>query len=198
MSNLLLHVTDLDSWRWYNIIESMPVHEMVGRLLRTDPANEHMLMGTAWHAILEDPPEQIDTIERDGFTFTVACDASIVLPDIKEVRAAKDYSIDGINVRLTGKCDGATGNVIYDHKLTFNPDPENYLEAYQWRAYLDIFNADAFEYLIYHGIEDGKRVVIRDVSSLVVYRYPGMVEDLKDGLRQLVSFIKQHVPQMIV
>ncbi|MCP4569063.1 MAG: hypothetical protein GY841_15925 [FCB group bacterium] len=194
---ITLHVTDIDSYVWFRRIESMTVEEMRGRLLRTAPANDQMRMGTAWHSILEDPPEEIDEIERDGFTFNVACDAEIVLPQIREVRACENYFIDGVEIRLTGKCDGASGNKITDHKLTFKPNPTTYTTAYQWRAYLDIFNADVFEYIIYSARKKKDIVTIHDVSTMRMYRYPGMESDLKVGIFELLQFIKAYVPEKL-
>jgi len=190
-----LHVTDLDSWLWYNRIEDMTAEELVGRLLRTAPANDQMRMGTAWHSIMERPPEDIQEISMDGFQFVVNCDFKLFLPQSKEIRACKTYLVDGVEVKLTGKCDGITGNTVIDHKLTFKPDPENYLTSYQWRAYLDIFNADVFEYVIYSAKADGNRITINDISTMKLYRYPNMVNDLVEGIRQLVCFVKTHVPQ---
>lgn len=192
-----LHVTDLDSMVWFRKIEDMTVGEMRGRLLRTEPANEKMKMGTAWHSVLEDPPETIDMIERDGITFRVECAAEITIPQVREIRAVKTYRIDGAEVTLTGGCDGISGNKITDHKLTFNPNPETYFESFQWRAYLDIFGADSFKYIIYSATEKKGEIIIRDVSTLVMYRYPEMVNDLEEGIRDLLTFVKDHVPEMI-
>jgi len=197
MKRLTLHCTDLDGWSWFNKLDSMTTEEMVGRLLRTEPPRPEMEAGTAWHSVLEDPPDEISTVERNGFTFDVTCGGIIVLPQVREVRAKKVYMVDGVEVTLTGKVDGIDGNKIEDHKLTFRPNPETYMDAYQWRAYLDIFNADVFEYLIYSAKMDGNTITVYDFSPMKVYRYPEMVDDLMTGMRELVGFVKQCVPQMI-
>lgn len=191
------HVTDLESWRWYNLMESRTKDEFIGGLLRTEPPNEKMLMGTAWHSILENPPDVIDTVERDGFTFIVECDGEIILPQIREIRATKEYDVDGCTVTLTGGCDGITAYEVGDHKLTFRPNPENYMDSYQWRAYLDIYNADIFKYFIYHGYQKGNTVTIKDYSTMNMYRYPRMVDDLLVGVRGLLGFVKEYVPELI-
>lgn len=195
--NLKLHVTDIDGFQWYKRIESMTVDDMIERLLRTSKPNEQMKMGTALHSILEDPPNEIDRIERDGFTFIFDCDSTISIPQVREIRAEKEYITNGINVVLTGKCDGITANQVDDHKLTFRPNPENYFSSYQWWAYLDIFDADKFRYIIYSARKKGRTVTIYDVSELTVYRYPEMEKDLLVGLSGLVEFIKYYVPSMI-
>lgn len=192
-----LHVTDLDSWVWFKKIESMPTEEMVGRLLRTEPPNDNMRRGTAWHDILENPPDTIEAVERDGFKFIVDCDAEITLPQIREIREKKAYCASGVEVTLSGKCDGITANIVKDHKFTFKPNPENYLESFQWKAYLDIFDADVFEYIIYHGYARGNMVTIKNVSTMRLYRYPGMVDDILSGVSELIEFIKVYVPGKI-
>jgi hypothetical protein len=194
---LTLHVTDLDGWVWFKRIESMSIEDMRGRLLRTEPPNEKMKMGTAFHSVLENPPDEIDIIEKDGYTFKIDCDAEIMLPQIREVRQTKTYSVSGADVTLTGKTDGITGNKVIDHKLTFNPNPETYFDSYQWRAYLDIYNADVFEYYIYSAKEKKGVVTICDVSTMPMYRYPAMVDDLVGGIAELLEFIRNHVPEMI-
>ncbi|MFH1641457.1 MAG: hypothetical protein ABIC04_01000 [Nanoarchaeota archaeon] len=201
MKSVTLHVTDLDSYAWYLKLQSISDMEMKGRLLRTEPSNEKMRIGTAWHSVMEDATSgQINKVEKNGYAFSVDCDCKIILPQICEVRAKKDYLIDGIggiNVTLSGKTDGISGNKITDHKLTFNPHPENYFEAYQWRTYLDIFNADSFEYIIYTAKQKDAEITIKEVSMMTFYRYPGMEKDIERGIRDLLGFIKERVPEMI-
>ena len=198
MKKITIHTTDIDSFQWYKRIDSMTKDEMIGRLLRTEPPNEQILMGTAFHSVLENPPDEIDIVERDGFTFKVECDCELEIPPITEIRTAKGYQIDDCSVTITGKCDGMNGNRIDDHKLTFRPNPENYFTSYQWRSYLDMFKADYFRYIIYSARKKGKLVTIYDVSEMKLYRYPEMTEDLKSGIAELLAFIKEHVPQMII
>jgi hypothetical protein len=194
---LTLHVTDLDGYLWYQRMEDMTAADFAKRLKHEGPTNDKMLKGTAWHKVLENPPGTIDTIEKDGFTFKVDCDRAIVLPQVREIRASKTYHVAGVDVTLTGGCDGITGNVVIDHKLSFNPELENYFESYQWRAYLDIYNADIFRYYVYSAKGDGTEITIKDVLEFAVFRYPGMVSYLEQGIFNVVSFIKLQAPEMI-
>lgn len=188
--------TDLDGMLWYRRLDNMTAQEMAARIRREGPANDKMRIGTAWHSMLENPPaDTLDVVELDGFVFRIECDGDIVLPQVREIRASKEYLIDNITVTLSGGCDGIDGNRVTDHKLTFNPQPENYLESLQWRAYLDIFNADTFRYYLYHAQEKGRDIIIKEVSSLMVYRYPGMEADLCRGIYDLVQFAKEFTPE---
>jgi len=197
---ITIHVTDLDQLIWYRRIEAMTTEELVSRLRREAPPNRAMAMGTAWHSVLENPPEdELVAVERDGFHFLIECDAEITLPQVREIRAEKTYVVDGVDVTLTGGCDGITGNVVTDHKLTARPDPEKYSDSYQWRAYLDIYEANTFEYILYHaldrGEDNGNQVIIRDVAPFRMYRYPGMQDDLIAGIREFVEFARVHLPE---
>lgn len=190
--------TDLDAMIWYRRLEDMTAEDLCKRIMRTGEVNDKMLMGTAFHSILESPPASlIDKVERDGFVFLVDCDAEVMFPQVREIRASKKYRVDGVDVTLSGGCDGITGVVVSDHKLTFNPNPENYTESYQWRAYLDIFNADVFEYVIYHGKQDENTATIRDVSTMRMYRYPLMYADVCHGISELLCFVREHLPERI-
>lgn len=198
MDSLLLHVTDLDQLVWYYRIESMTVEELRGRLLRTEPANEAIEIGTIWHDLMENPPDEISTVEHKGWKFNVTCDDSITIPTVREIRTKKEYKIDGCVVTLTGKCDGIDQPTMIDHKLSFKPNPESYFGAYQWRAYLDMFNSDRFSYYIYHAKKTGpKEVLIFNVDRITMYRYPGMEDDLRTSIVNAVDFIKRYVPEMI-
>lgn len=195
-----VHVTDLDQLLWFRRIESMTTDELVSRLRRESPPNRAMAMGTAWHNILENPPnDELVAVECDGFNFLIECDAEITLPQVREIRAEKTYSVDGVDVTLTGGCDGITGNVVTDHKMTARPDPEKYFDSYQWRAYLDIYGADVFEYVLYHaldrGEDKGNQVIVRDVVPFRLYRYPEMHDDLMAGIREFVEFARVHLPE---
>lgn len=195
-----VHVTDLDQLIWFRRIEEMTIEELVSRLRRESPPNRAMELGTAWHSILEEPPEDdLVAVERNGFTFVVECDAEITLPQVREIRAEKTYMVDGIAVTLTGGCDGISGNVVTDHKTASKLDPERYADSYQWRAYLDIFGADVFEYILYQALDRGedKPVIIKDVMPFRFYRYPDMEADLMAVIRQFVEFAREHLPERI-
>ena len=189
-------VTELDQLIWFRKLESMTTEDLIARLRREEPPNRAMAMGTAWHAVLEEPPEdEILMVSRDGFTFIVETEASITLPQVREIRAEKTYIVDGLPVTLTGGCDGISGNVVYDHKLTDRPNPEKYFDSFQWRAYLDIFGADTFRYVLWHALDKKDTVIIRDVSEFPIYRYPTMRDDLMVGLHDFVHFARQYLPE---
>lgn len=199
MKKCRISTTDLDQLTWFRRIEAMTVEELVGRLWHKSATNEKMRVGTAWHEIMEDPPNKIEKISRSGYHFHVKCDAEVILPEIREIKATKIYLLDDIEVTLVGKVDGITGSKITDNKVTFRaPSMENYMESFQWKAYLDIFAGNIFEYVIYQGsILKNKRVNINHIQKLLLYKYPGMRKDLVAGIHDLLTFYKQHMPDKI-
>ena len=48
-------VTDLDAMVWFRRMEDMETEELVARLRRQSVPNAKMMMGTAFHAVLENP-----------------------------------------------------------------------------------------------------------------------------------------------
>ena len=189
-------ITELDQLIWFRKLESMTKEDLIARLRRETPPNRAMAMGTAWHAVLKEPPkDEILMISQGGFTFIVEAEASITLPQVCEIRAQKTYIVDGLPVTLTGRCDGISGNIVYDHKLTSRPDPEKYFDSFQWRAYLDIFRADTFRYVLWHALDKSDSIIIRDFSEFPVYRYPTMHDDLMVGLHEFVHFARQYLPE---
>lgn len=197
MNHLRAYVTDLDQLMWYRRIEDMTLDEICSRLRHESTPNRAMEMGTAWHSVLENPPsDEIEVVKQDGFVFMVETDAEIELPQVREIRTEKTYAVDGVLLTLSGRVDGITGNKITDHKLTARPDPEGYQNSYQWKAYLDMFEADQFEYILYHGTERDSVVTIRDISPFRMYRYPGMADDLLAGIRDYVGFVRRWLPEL--
>jgi hypothetical protein len=163
--------------------------------MRTEPPNEKMLLGTAFHDILENAENKVDLVHTEKYIFDVTCNAAIFKPQIQEIRASKNYMVDGRDITLSGKCDGITGNKVIDHKLTFRPNPESFFDSYQWRTYLDIFNADIFRYILYAAKQKDNRIEIYDISPITMYRYPGMVGDIEKGIRNFLTFVDEHCPR---
>lgn len=200
MQSIRLSATDLDGWMWYNRMESMETSEFISRLKREGKTNERMLMGVAWHSLLENPPPTIELVEKNGFVFRVECEGELCKPQVSEVKTTKTYLVNGISVTLVGKCDTIDGNVVGDYKLTFRPNPESYFDAYQWKAYLSIYNADKFLYHVFSA-KPGKaenEVIIKDFSTMSLYRYPEMEDDLIIGMSELLEFITENCPELIV
>jgi len=192
-----VRVTALDQAAWYRATD-MTAEDLAARLRGEVEPSRAMLIGTAWHAVLENPPSlEFEEAESMGHRFRVECDVDLELPVVRELRAERTYEVDGVSVTLTGAVDGIAGTVITDHKLTNNIDPERYFGSHQWRAYLDIFGADAMDYRLFQAKDEGEVIRITDMQTVRMYRYPGMRGDLMAGVREYLDFIRQYMPEQL-
>lgn len=143
--------------------------------LRFDiPETEAMRAGTAFHRALETASDgEHDALYANGYRFILP-DGTLRLPTIRELRAQKDYG----PLTVSGCVDAIRGRIVTDHKTTGRCDPERYLDGYQWRFYLDIFDADVFEWAIYEIRElDPMVYEVSDPQFLRQFRYPGLHDD---------------------
>ena len=88
--------------------------------------------------------------------------------------------------------------VIDDHKFTSKFDPERFLSSWQWRMYLEIFNANEFRWNVFVGKQDGNNpnhYTIREFHTLKMHRYPGMRDDLTRAVDNYLGFAERHLPE---
>jgi hypothetical protein len=138
-----------------------------------------MSRGTAFHKALETALEgEYSTVEADGYTFAFTCDAELYLPKTREIRRGKDYG----GIVVSGQCDGIEGKRIIDHKTVQQFDAEYHLDGWQHRFYLDIFEADRFDWHLWEVGEMKNTPKAYEVYShhlLTQYRYPAIEEDCR-------------------
>ncbi|MDC9825641.1 PD-(D/E)XK nuclease family protein [Devosia sp. ZB163] len=177
---MLARVSNIEAYRrwlnWKPLFEDQeePTVEDFIRSITTDEPSEAMMAGTAFHAAIENAQDgEHETFAAMGYTFHLP-DAEIALPFIRELRAFKEYG----GLTVTGKVDCLDGKRVVDHKTTSRVDLDRYLEGCQWRFYLDIFGADAFEWHIFEIREMEPKVYrVSAPQTLRAYRYPGMADD---------------------
>lgn len=172
---MLARVTQLETYRRWLANEGATTQELVDALTKRTP-NEAMLVGTAFHRALETATEgEYDVLEADGYRFRFP-DCTLALPTVREVRASGKYG----DLSVTGKFDLLQGKRIEDHKTTAFFKPESYLDGYQWRFYLDIFDCDLFQWNVFVLKADPDELdtyIVGEPQILTQYRYPSMHED---------------------
>ena len=171
-----VHITELDLYRSFREDEDMPVSVFLWQL-RGGEATTAMERGIAFHKAMEHASiGETSTLSADGHVFAFTCDAEIESWPRREERREKDYG----GIVVTGACDRIMGRAIADDKTTANFDAENYLSRYQWRYYLDIFDADVFRWHIWEckDLEDRKWEVYAH-HLLTQYRYAEMENDCR-------------------
>jgi hypothetical protein len=199
MALLRVSVSEIDSFRYFMADEDGDLSSLLARLRREEPPTEAMQAGTALHAALETCRDgSLDEVISDGFRFTFAFDEELDLPQSREMKATREYGIDGHTVTLVGKVDAVLGRRIDDHKFTSRYDAERFLGSYQWRAYLDLFDADQFRWNVFEGRETGERhYTITNLHKLTMHRYPDMEADLRRQLSAFVDFVSAHMPERL-
>lgn len=177
---MLARVSNIEAYRrwmnWKPLFDGQeePTLDDLVRQITTDEPSEAMKAGTAFHAAIETAADgDHETFEAMGYVFELP-QAEIALPSIRELRGYKDYG----PLTVTGKVDCLEGNVVIDHKTTKKADMERFLEGYQWRFYLDIFEAQVFRWNVFEIKEIAEcRYQVKAPQVLEARRYPGIADD---------------------
>lgn len=199
MKTLRVSATDIDQLIYFHNEDEMELAELIARLKHLMPSSEAMEAGSAFHSALEAAgPGDYESLAFDGYAFSFETDVELDLPEIREMKATREYRIGDVLVTLVGKVDAIHGRRIVDHKFTAKFDPDRYLESYQWRIYLEVFGADAFRWNIFEAAESppkSKNYRIRNVHKMDMHRYPDMGADVEAKLREFVAFARDHLPE---
>lgn len=163
--------------------------------IRSNEETEAMRKGTAFHKALETIADGWEGSEiRSGdYRFVFTADISISLPQTRELRKEKNYG----GIIISGQADGIGGKVIIDHKTTSHFDAENYLEGWQHKFYLDIFDADRFDWYAWEMAELPQSPKVYEVfgfHQLHQYRYPDLSEDCRRLALDFKAFADRFMP----
>jgi hypothetical protein len=199
MQTLRVSATDIDALRYFLHDEEAEIADLLAQLRRESPPTPAMMAGTAFHAALETAAigDHVG-FQHDGYTFSFETDAELDLPPIREMKGTREYQVGDVLVTLVGKVDAIHGRKVHDHKLTAQYEAEKYLGAYQWRIYLEVFDADEFRWNIFEGRESpegSKNYLIRAVHPLTMHRYPGIGDDVAREVAEFVAFARVHLPE---
>jgi hypothetical protein len=197
-------VTELDAYRNYKANGTQEAFDqLIHRLLYRSRGTLWMEAGSAFHSALEvqQPCDNVTELRHDGYLFTISPEISVTLdlPPVRECWCRGYYTIDGIEVILTGKVDAAFGKRIDDHKLMGRFNPLAMLETYQWRAYLMLMGCNVFRWncFIYSADERAECFMIQEIQTFECYRYPGMEADVLAELADFVRFVRAHAPARV-
>lgn len=187
---MLARVSNIEAFRRWRESEDQTVADLVA-WLTFDTPTPAMLAGTAFHTALETAePGEYPSLESDGHMFVLA-DGYLAIPPIRELRAYRDYG----PLTVTGKCDVLAGLRVEDHKTTARFDAERFLTGYQWRFYLDLFDAHVFRWNVFELREIGpKQFVTTGPHILETYRYPGLHDDCARLAADYHEFARIHLP----
>lgn len=184
------HVSAYARWK---ADEESSVDWLINDIL-SDTPTEAMLKGIAFHKFLEHAQAgESEIAQVDGYTFVFVGEFNLYLPRMREWRKGKDYG----GIIVSGQVDAIEHRTIYDHKTTERFDAEKYLESWQHRFYLDIFDADRFIWNVWEMKPTGDTdYEVRALHQLEQFRYPAMGEDCRDLALEYREFALKYMPQL--
>lgn len=194
---MMYRVSHVEAFRQWEADEETDLEWLLRRIRGEEPPSDRMLAGTALHKALETAPVggQFDELQAEGYTFRFVGDFELRLAPIRELRGRKTYLVDGAPIVITGQVDQIEGRRIDDHKTTGRFDPDRYLEGYQWRLYLDIFDADRFRWNVLEMSEtdDPKVWDVFAQHTLEQWRYPGLAADCHALVERFARLVREHL-----
>jgi hypothetical protein len=188
---MLARVSNLESFRQWKDSEDLGVGWLIDRIFGDSPSPA-MLAGTAFHKAIETVDyAEFENLSANGYTFQFNCDCEIEVAKIRELRGFRKYG----DLTVSGQCDCLIGKTIVDHKTTSQFDPDRFMFGYQWRYYLDIFEADVFRWNVFEISEadDPMSYVVKNYHRLEQMRYPEMHDDCAKLAQEFEEFAKVHL-----
>jgi hypothetical protein len=153
--------------------------------------------GTAFHKIIETPePFKVpDGYRADDVLFS-AEDIGECLPcldrrGVFELKATKDYVVNGQVVTVVTKVDQAIGGHIEENKTKWSQfDIDSYMESMQWRYYLDSYRALSVRYNVFCFDKRASGLIeLRSIERFRMYPYPELQSDCVNVLRRFVEYV---------
>ena len=203
-----LRVTDLDAWQFWQS-SGQPFEEFLRHMRRERPPTPLMERGIAFHSAMEqaikDGVDEHHVLTANGWVFPIARGADVEIP-VAGCRSEEAGSLryEDIDVTLTGRADVMceSGPSLWDFKTTQrSPDLEAYYWRWQWRAYLEMFEAYKFTYLVFklmpapeYGMKElGNQqcAMVVGADHLDLYRYAGMGDDVRGAVHSLSKLLRE-------
>lgn len=212
MNQLNIRATQLEKFRRFlNETSEYDTEESLMETLTGQfTGNEYTRIGTAFHKIVE--CGIVPVINRCVFIDNLQINfnqshvdmALAYKESIKgcfhEIRANKVYSVNGIEVNISGGADVILGNQIRDIKTKYSylKSIADYTDSIQWKLYCDIFELPEFYFDIFEFKGYDKEKNGYDVSGLTLVKhepihcleYSNMQSDIQYLLTEFVEFIK--------
>lgn len=193
---MIYRVSNVASFAYWLANENADTERLISDIRGTGEESEAMRKGTAFHKALENAMfnTEIERVSVDGYTFNFNGDFEISIPPIREWRQSKTYIVDGLPIVISGQIDMLTGKRIDDHKTTETFDAEKYIDGYQWRLYLDIFNCDKFRWNVFECKEVAPfEYDVNAQHTLEQNRYPALPQDCRQMVSEFARFVRTHV-----
>lgn len=201
-------VSNVERFRQWEQDEDGDTAALIADICGLGEPSKAMAAGTAFHKVLEQfaaPGEVWNEAGADGFRFMFPTDFELEVTPVRELRASKVYIVDGQPITISGQVDAIHGLRIEDHKTTARFDADRFLSGYQWRLYLDIFQAAQFRWNVFEIQEvestaptDGFELPPAEYEvvaqhQLEQYRYPELANDCQSLVARFARFVRDHI-----
>lgn len=200
--NLRIATTTLTSFDYF-LKSEMTTEDYIQNLFAGFVPTPAMEVGTAYHRLIEKGVEEENKIFVNSGRF-LTVKPEIMKPALQyrdqhpnmvhEVKATKQYG----NVTVVAKVDGLEGYEIEEHKTTGYFRPEAYINSYQPKFYLDVFEADACHFNVFEfaplsgATAEAMARGINNVNTyrLTVERYDNLQRDCFALVQDFVTFLE--------
>ena len=191
---LKISATQLEAHRRY-LDGKITLEQLRSQLLRLDPPNELMALGTKFHELL-----QADTVTPR------LCEPTFEYGQILEARSQIDYRCKAFEVKLrstidthygepiviTGVADQLLPDKVVEYKTRYSPfQYEGYAESMQWRLYCLLFEVPAVNYKVWEmkRMEQTNFCTVKSYNDFTLYEYPAMRSEIREAVTELVRLL---------
>ena len=188
-----ISVTDLDGYDFYRKT-NMQIEEYVQRLRMLAPPTPNVQRGRDFHALLEQRIDMDGPLPSGNFDFSQV-NVRLPRPDVTEMSVVGTFPIHGEELTLSGRVDTVCGLTVGDYKTTQWLNMEQFIDAWQWRAYLTLlpdmqsFRYDVFQISRAPSGSDFAWLVNRH-EFMMLHRYEGMEDEVLAKVAEYTDFLR--------
>jgi hypothetical protein len=184
---LRVSVSNLDLYRIYREDEDYPLSVFLKQLRGEGERTPGMERGYAFAKAMELAAfGESSILTAEGHSFGFTCDVEIEAWPRREEKREKDYG----GVIVTARCDRVFGRIVADDKTTENYDVEGYIDRFQWRYYLDLWEADEFRWHVWEvkQLTNPREWEVYAHHLLKQYRYKELEADCRELAQDFAEF----------
>lgn len=188
----------IDAFKRFVLAEDSEATETmyINEIMKGKEKSRPMILGTAFHLILENPEKYLfkDVYICNDISFPIdivnECIDYINYDFPFEVRTTKEYQLENEIIVVNGVVDQLEGLCINEHKTTWSSfDYDRYCNSYQWKLYLNMFEAEKLNYKTFQMYDGANGIVLKGIREFSFEPYLKMENDIYNILNEFVNWI---------